>query len=109
MFKTFLDPIDPIDRVIQTTQEHINDTQTAIRKAVDDVLKPSTVYLRPETAQGVFVNFEQVMRTMKTKPPFGIAQVEHLNLSNWSLNTLLNHGNQCITSNIGVRKDLNGG
>ncbi|KAG0941133.1 hypothetical protein G6F32_008539 [Rhizopus arrhizus] len=75
MFKTFLDPIDPIDRVIQTTQEHINDTQTAIRKAVDDVLKPSTVYLRPETAQGVFVNFEQVVRTMKTKPPFGIAQV----------------------------------
>ncbi|KAG1177682.1 hypothetical protein G6F70_001396 [Rhizopus microsporus] len=75
MFKTFLDPIDPIDRVIQTTLEHTTKTQSSIRAAVDDVLRPSTVYLRPETAQGVFVNFEQVVRTMKTKPPFGIAQV----------------------------------
>lgn len=75
MFKTFLDPIDPIDRVIQTTIDHPNDSKPIIREAVDDVLKPSTVYLRPETAQGVFVNFEQVVRTMKTKPPFGIAQV----------------------------------
>ncbi|MFP5358911.1 MAG: glycine--tRNA ligase, partial [Actinomycetes bacterium] len=32
-------------------------------------------YLRPETAQGIFVNFENVMRTSRQKPPFGIAQV----------------------------------
>lgn len=75
MFKTFLDPIDPIDRVIQTTMNKSEDSKSVIREAVDEVLKPSTVYLRPETAQGVFVNFEQVVRTMKTKPPFGIAQV----------------------------------
>ncbi|KAI8364570.1 glycyl-tRNA synthetase [Blakeslea trispora] len=77
MFKTFLDPIDPIDRVIQTTlkKEQKDTSINKIRSAVDDVLRPSTVYLRPETAQGVFVNFEQVVRTMKTKPPFGIAQV----------------------------------
>lgn len=75
MFKTFLDPIDPIDRVIQTTMNKSEDSKPVIREAVDEVLKPSTVYLRPETAQGVFVNFEQVVRTMKTKPPFGIAQV----------------------------------
>ncbi|KAI8051090.1 glycyl-tRNA synthetase [Gilbertella persicaria] len=73
MFKTFLDPIDPIDKVIQTTLKEKDTTQ--VRHAVDQVLRPSTVYLRPETAQGVFVNFEQVVRTMKTKPPFGIAQV----------------------------------
>ena len=75
MFKTFLDPIDPIDRVIQTTMNHPNESKAVIRESVDQVLKPSTVFLRPETAQGVFVNFEQVVRTMKTKPPFGIAQV----------------------------------
>ncbi|KAI9253434.1 glycyl-tRNA synthetase [Phascolomyces articulosus] len=77
MFKTFLDPIDPIDRVIQTTiQEQENKKgPIAIREAVDQVLKPSTVYLRPETAQGVFINFEQVTRTMNKRPPFGIAQV----------------------------------
>ena len=34
----------------------------------------STVYLRPETAQGIFVNFENVITTSRKKLPFGIAQ-----------------------------------
>jgi glycyl-tRNA synthetase len=33
------------------------------------------VYLRPETAQGMFVNFANVLATSRKKPPFGIAQV----------------------------------
>jgi len=33
------------------------------------------VYLRPETAQGMFVNFKNVLETIRKKPPFGIAQV----------------------------------
>jgi len=33
------------------------------------------VYLRPETAQGMFVNFSNVLQTSRKKPPFGIAQV----------------------------------
>ena len=32
-------------------------------------------YLRPETAQGIFVNFSNVVRTARMKPPFGIAQI----------------------------------
>lgn len=32
-------------------------------------------YLRPETAQGIFVNFANVMQSSRMKPPFGIAQV----------------------------------
>ncbi len=32
-------------------------------------------YLRPETAQGIFVNFANVMSSARKKPPFGIAQV----------------------------------
>lgn len=35
----------------------------------------STVYLRPETAQGIFVNFENVLRTMRAKIPFGIGNI----------------------------------
>ncbi len=35
----------------------------------------SSVYLRPETAQGIFVNFENVLRTMRAKIPFGIANI----------------------------------
>ena len=48
MFKTFLGPVE----------------DTA-----------STAYLRPETAQGIFVNFENVMTTSRRRPPFGIAQI----------------------------------
>jgi glycyl-tRNA synthetase len=35
----------------------------------------ATVYLRPETAQGIFVNFKNVQRTSRKKIPFGIGQV----------------------------------
>ncbi len=48
MFKTFLGPLD--------------DTS-------------STIYLRPESAQGIFVNFKNVMESGRQKVPFGIAQI----------------------------------
>ncbi len=48
MFKTFMGPVE------------------------DDA---SIVYLRPETAQGMFVNFENIMTTSRRKLPFGIAQI----------------------------------
>jgi glycyl-tRNA synthetase len=35
----------------------------------------SAAYLRPETAQGIFVNFKNVYQTARKKPPFGIAQI----------------------------------
>lgn len=35
----------------------------------------STIYLRPETAQGMFVNFKNVQRSMRKKLPFGIGQI----------------------------------
>jgi glycyl-tRNA synthetase len=35
----------------------------------------STVYLRPETAQGIFINFKNVLQFARKKPPFGIAQI----------------------------------
>lgn len=35
----------------------------------------STVYLRPETAQGIFVNFKNVQRSTRKRVPFGIAQI----------------------------------
>ncbi|MBI1961891.1 MAG: glycine--tRNA ligase, partial [Candidatus Rokubacteria bacterium] len=35
----------------------------------------SVTYLRPETAQGIFVNFDNVLQSMRLKLPFGIAQV----------------------------------
>lgn len=48
MFKTFLGPLDD---------------------------SSSAIYLRPESAQGIFVNFKNVMDSSRMKPPFGIAQI----------------------------------
>ena len=48
MFKTFMGPVE------------------------DDA---AIAYLRPETAQGIFVNFENVQQSMRLKLPFGIAQI----------------------------------
>ena len=48
MFKTFLGPVDD---------------------------SASVIYLRPESAQGIFVNFKNVMDSSRMKPPFGIAQI----------------------------------
>ncbi len=39
------------------------------------VNKKSTIYLRPETAQGIFVNFANVQRSQRAKIPFGIGQI----------------------------------
>ncbi|QJG67072.1 glycine--tRNA ligase [Mycoplasma phocoenae] len=41
--------------------------------AIED--SSSTIYLRPETAQGIFTNFKNVSRTMRPKLPFGIGQI----------------------------------
>jgi len=46
--------------------------ETQMGANVDDSM---TVYLRPETAQGIFANFRNVMDTTRLKLPFGIAQV----------------------------------
>ncbi|MBQ2943090.1 MAG: glycine--tRNA ligase [Ruminococcus sp.] len=35
----------------------------------------SEIYLRPETAQGIFVNFQNIQRTSRKKVPFGVAQI----------------------------------
>ena len=35
----------------------------------------AVTYLRPETAQGIFVNFDNVLQSMRRKLPFGIAQI----------------------------------
>jgi glycyl-tRNA synthetase len=46
--------------------------ETTVGPVKDD---GATVYLRPETAQGIFINFKNVLQFSRKKPPFGIAQV----------------------------------
>ena len=46
--------------------------KTFMGAAVDTAAE---IYLRPETAQGIFINFSQVLNTSRKKLPFGIAQI----------------------------------
>ena len=65
----------------------------------------STAYLRPETAQGIYVNYQLVQGSTRMKIPFGIAQIGKAfrneiiarnfilgpeNLNKWKCNILLN-------------------
>jgi glycyl-tRNA synthetase len=46
-----------------------------VRAVIETTITSSMVYLRPETAQAMFVQFKNVMNSMSLKPPFGIAQM----------------------------------
>jgi glycyl-tRNA synthetase len=46
--------------------------ETYLGPVQDDAAK---AYLRPETAQGIFINFKNVLQFSRRKPPFGIAQI----------------------------------
>src|SRR5688500_3454892 len=49
--------------------------KTTLGAAADEDDPAALAYLRPETAQGIFINFLNVQTTMRRKIPFGIAQV----------------------------------
>lgn len=49
--------------------------RTTIGATADENDGSSLAYLRPETAQGIFINFQNVLTTMRRKIPFGIAQI----------------------------------
>ncbi len=67
---------DPLPRVrrralgADAVQPHVRDPHGPRRSE-----SGSEVYLRPETAQGIFVNFKNVLQFARKKPPFGIAQI----------------------------------
>ncbi|WP_372365209.1 glycine--tRNA ligase [Candidatus Uabimicrobium sp. HlEnr_7] len=77
MFRSFLGPVDPMEEIAQKIEQGKlqelsgRELRDEIKKAID----PSTVYLRPETAQAMFVQFQNVQRSMSMKVPFGIAQI----------------------------------
>ena len=80
-------PFDELEKIIKeegiTCPNCGSDNFTEIRqfnlmfKTYQGVTEDSTdeIYMRPETAQGIFVNFKNVQRSMRKKLPFGIAQI----------------------------------
>lgn len=73
MFRTSIGPVDPLDTLLQ--EIHGKDLSRAeLREKLEEAIKSSAIYLRPETAQAMFVQFLNVQQTMSMKVPFGIAQ-----------------------------------
>lgn len=77
MFRTSLGPVDPIGDVIGAVQEaaKAGESEADLRKRVEAAIAQNAVYLRPETAQGMFVQFLNILQSMSMKVPFGIAQM----------------------------------
>jgi glycyl-tRNA synthetase len=73
MFRTSIGPVDPVNELIKDL-EGKSWSKEELRKKFEEAVSSSAIYLRPETAQAMFVQFMNVQQTMSMKVPFGIAQ-----------------------------------
>lgn len=73
MFRTSIGPVDPIENLLDEIQGK-NLSRAELKERVDQAVRETAIYLRPETAQAMFVQFLNVQQTMSMKVPFGIAQ-----------------------------------
>jgi glycyl-tRNA synthetase len=74
MFRSSIGAVDPIGEIVDAI--HGQDlTKEELTRLVDEKVRASAVYLRPETAQAMFVQFQNIQRSMSMKIPFGIAQM----------------------------------
>lgn len=77
MFRSSLGPTDPIGRVIAAIKAGMAEDKSdqQLHQLADEAMASTSVYLRPETAQGMFVQFQNVQQSQSIKVPFGIAQM----------------------------------
>lgn len=75
MFRSFMGAVDPMSEVVETVLKNRDKPRDEILSEIETALEPVSVYLRPETAQAIFVQYQNVQQTMAMKLPFGIAQV----------------------------------
>jgi glycyl-tRNA synthetase len=74
MFRTSLGPVDALEEVAAALAGK-SLTAAEVRKVIDEKVQESAVYLRPETAQAMFVQFGNIQQALALKIPFGIAQM----------------------------------
>jgi len=77
MFQTFMGPVDVKAELSGALSLALGGPEVSgvgVAK-LKEQLDRATIYLRPETAQGIFVNFENVVNTSRKKLPLGIAQI----------------------------------
>jgi glycyl-tRNA synthetase len=82
MLKTYLGPVDAEEELFRTFQISKEQDHALERNVLQNMLEENRqllerarVYMRPETAQGIFVNFQNVLTATRRKLPFGIAQI----------------------------------
>jgi len=75
MFRSQLGPVDSIGDITSFIEKNKDLKGAELRKGLEKVIKDSAVYLRPETAQAMFVQFLNCQQSMSMKVPFGIAQM----------------------------------
>ena len=75
MFRTQIGSVDVLGDVARYADENRDKEGRDFREGLEKIIKDSAVYLRPETAQAMFVQFLNVQQTQSMKVPFGIAQM----------------------------------
>ncbi len=75
MFRSQLGPVDSIGDLTSFIEKNPDLKGKELRKGIEKVIKNTAVYLRPETAQAMFVQFLNCQQSMSMKVPFGIAQM----------------------------------
>jgi glycyl-tRNA synthetase len=75
MFRSQIGPVDVLGDISAFIDKNKNMDGTEIREGIEEIVKKSAVYLRPETAQAMFVQFLNCQQSMGMKIPFGIAQM----------------------------------
>lgn len=74
MFRTGMGPVDPLSQFVNEIQGK-SLSREELRTKLDEAIKSTAIYLRPETAQAMFVQFLNVQQALSMKVPFGIAQI----------------------------------
>ncbi|MEZ4270342.1 MAG: glycine--tRNA ligase [Myxococcota bacterium] len=75
MFRTQLGPVDALGDIAAFVAANRDSSGADLVSGIESIIKDSAVYLRPETAQAMFVQFANVQQTTSAKVPFGIAQM----------------------------------
>ncbi len=79
MFRTHLGAVDPVGLAAERLQDALSSEEglnpDKVREILEATLTNDAVYLRPETAQSMFTNFQNVQQSLGIKVPFGIAQM----------------------------------
>ena len=75
MFRSQIGAVDALGDIANFVNDNKHLDKGEIKQGIEKIVKDSAVYLRPETAQSMFVQFLNCQQTMSMKIPFGIAQM----------------------------------